>query len=85
MKKLITILAAVWIVKYSVIINRNVVPCVGQPVTQISTNTYQSPACVKTDLRPVEEKLNGWSGKDVRDYAERIKLWGAANVRVIKK
>jgi hypothetical protein len=78
-----SILLAVWVVKYSVIVNRNVVPCVGQQSVQVSTNVFQSPACVMTQATPVEDKFK--TEEAANEYAVKMKALGAENVRVVKQ
>ena len=83
MKKWIQIMMAVYMVRYDVIVNQNVVPCQGSETVTLSTGVYQSPACVITETKSVEDKFTNKEAAD--EYAAKIKTMRAQNVRIVKK
>jgi hypothetical protein len=86
MKKLTSVLSvalAVWVVKYSAVINQKTVACSGSQPVQISTNVFQSQICTENTISFIESKFKSKDAAD--EYAEIMTKMGAINVRVIKK
>lgn len=46
MKKLVSLVLAVWIIKYNVLVDKGNVLCSDGETVQISTNVFQHPLCI---------------------------------------
>lgn len=89
MKKLLSVLFAVWIVKYDMYTGGNYVPCAGSQVGTLQgtpEKVFQQPLCVEYKLVPKTWESKFRNEADAKDLAKWITSQKAGiNVRVEKK